>query len=300
MCANGVILQLRTFNARFFVRPKALWILALSVLLLAGCSTRFMYNQLDWLIIWRVNGIVELTDEQKQTLKESLSDQLYVVRKQEFPEIAAEIRRLASNVEAGEITPGRSEEIYQRMELVMEELILYFVPLTADFLRSMDREQLDELAESFEEMNQDMYDDYSGATSEEREKNRNKSALKTIRRFTGRISDPQEAIITDSLAKMEDASEEWINYQRDWQKRFLYLLDADVSEVEFNEQLAQLFVYPRNVHSAEYRARVDANRQIFHQGFSEFLESLTEKQNKHAVAELNNYADLMIKLSDDR
>jgi hypothetical protein len=300
MCANGVILQLRTFNARFFVRPKSLWILALSVLLLAGCSTRFIYNQLDWLIIWRVNGIVELTDEQKQTLKESLSDQLYVVSKQEFPEIAAEIRRLASNVEAGEITPGRSEEVYQRMELVMEELILYFVPLTADFLHSMDREQLDELAESFEEMNQEIYDDYSGATSEEREKNRNKSALKTIRRFTGRISDPQEAIITDSLAKMEDASEEWINYQRDWQKRFLYLLDADVSEVEFNEQLAQLFVYPRNVHSAEYRARVDANRQIFHQGFSEFLESLTEKQNKHAVAELNNYADLMIKLSDDR
>jgi hypothetical protein len=99
---------------------------------------------------------------------------------------------------------------------------------------------------------------------------------------------------------MEDASEEWINYQRDWQKRFLDLLDADVSEVEFIEQLAQLFVYPRNVHSAEYRARVDANRQIFHQGFSELLESLTEKQNKHAVAELNDYADLMIKLSDGR
>ena len=298
MCANGVILQLRTFNARFFVRPKSVWILALSVLLLAGCSTRFMYNQLDWLIIWRVNGIVELTDEQKQTLKESLSDQLYVVRKQEFPEIAAEIRRLASNVGAGEITPGRSEEVYQRMELVMEGLILYFVPLTADFLHSMDREQLDELAESFEEMNQDMYDDYSGATSEEREKNRNKSALKMIRRFTGRISDSQKAIITDSLAKMEDASEEWINYQRDWQKRFLDLLDADVSEVEFIEQLAQLFVYPRNFHSAEYRARVDANRQIFHQGFSEFLESLTEKQNKRAVAELNDYADLLTKLAD--
>ena len=298
MFINGAISQLRTFNARFFVRPKSVWILALSLLLLAGCSTRFMYNQLEWLIVWRVNGIVELTDEQKQTLKESFRDQLYVVRKQEFPKIAGEIRRFASEVEAGEITPGHSEEGYQRMELVMEGLILDFIPLTADFLQSLDGEQLDELAESFEGMNQEMYDEYSGATSEEREKNRNKSALKMIRRFKGRISDSQKVIITDSLAKMEDASEEWINYQRDWQKRFLDLLDAGVSEAEFIEQLTQLFVYPRNFHSAEYRARVDANRQIFNRGFSEFLASLTEKQNKRAVAELNDYADLLTKLAD--
>ena len=76
------------------------------------------------------------------------------------------------------------------------------------FLRSLDEDQVQELFENLEEINQEMYEEYSGRNPEEREENRNKSAIKGTQEWTGRLNDEQKKLLTDALAEMDDASTE--------------------------------------------------------------------------------------------
>ena len=272
-------------------------ILSMAVLL-AACSTRFVYKQLDWLIVWQVGDYVTLTGEQKDELREEVRNHLEDIRVNEMPRLAAEISQVAAAVADDEFSAARADDTYERILAISDEFLLGIVPLSAKFLRQLDDEQREELFENLDDLNEEMYEDYSGVDPEQRRKNRNKSTIRSIKRFTGRLKDEQKALIDNSLASMADASEQWIEYQRDWQRRFRELLKANPPRPEFEARLTDLFVYPRNFHSAEYRARVDNNRQIMNQMIEDLTESLSDKQRRRAVEKLESYAERLTRLAN--
>lgn len=270
-----------------------------ALLALAGCSSNFVYERIDWLVVWRVGKYVDLTSEQKKNLQADVQAHLEYVRVYKMPVAADLLSRTARDVEAGSITPDMIDARYREMLAELDNFMLGIVPGAMNFLRSLDEEQVAELFENLEEINQEMYEEYSGRTAEEREKNRNKSAIKSTQQWTGRLSKEQKLLLTDALARMEDSSEQWIEYQREWQRRFRTLIQTRPPEDEYREELTQLFVYPRNFHSDEYRRQVDANRQIFNEAFAELLTGLSDKQRKRMVGELDDWAEAMTKLSQN-
>jgi hypothetical protein len=180
---------------------------------------------------------------------------------------------------------------------LFEEAALGAIPVSQRFLVSLSDEQIDELIENFTEANDEMYEEYSGRTPEEREKNRNKSSLKSIEGFTGRLNSAQKAMIRERLASMADSSEQWIDYQRQWQTRFRELIIARPPEADYTERLTELFIYPRSFHSPEYRAKVEGNRRIFNVMMADLLTSLTDKQRKRVIRELTDYAETLDRLA---
>lgn len=272
--------------------------LVLLLLLFAGCSTRFIYNQLDTFIVWKINDYVPLTSEQKTELKLQINEQLEVVRQDDLPKLAALLEGLAKEVESDSVTPASLDQGYAQMINLTDEFMLGVVPVAEWLLLDLDDEQVAEMFENFEELNQEMYEDYSGETPEKRRENRNESAIRVTQRFTGRLSAEQKLLITDALASMEDASEQWIEYQREWQRRFRYLVENPPPSAQFREELTRLLVYPRSFHSPEYRATVDANRQILNSMLAELSSGLTDKQRARAVDKLRGYVELLTKLSE--
>jgi hypothetical protein len=240
-----------------------------------------------------VGGYVSLTDAQKQALKADLQERLDFVRLNEMPRMADLLERHAREVATGTVTPSTYDARYREVMALYDEFMLGIVPLSERFLRGLSDAQLEELFTNLAEINDEMYEEYSGRTAEEREKNRNRAALKAIRDFTGRLSDEQELLVTDALARMDDASEEWIAYQREWQRRFRELVESRPPPAEYRRELTQLFVYPRDLHSPEYRARVDANRGIMNAMLAELVASLSDRQRERAVDELGDWVELL-------
>jgi hypothetical protein len=284
----------RTLHSLRNVRLAAVVLMLLTV---SACSTKFFYNRIDWFVVWKVGDYVSLTDTQKANLKADLSDHLEYVRVNEMPRVAELLNKTAREVESGYITADMLDARYNEMLVLFDEFMLGIVPLSMSFLRSLDDEQIEELFETLEETNQEMYEEYSGRTPEEREKNRNKSAIKSTQEWTGRLSSEQKQILTDALARMTDSSEQWITYQRKWQQRFRTLIIERPPEDEYLEELTQLFVSPRDLHSRAYRDQVDANRAILNVALAELLTGLTDKQRKRAVKKLDGYAKDLTKLS---
>ena len=56
----------------------------LCVLVLSACTTSFYYNRLDWLIPWYVDDYIDLSSEQKQSLKVKLEPYLNWHRQEEL------------------------------------------------------------------------------------------------------------------------------------------------------------------------------------------------------------------------
>jgi hypothetical protein len=241
---------------------------------------------------------VTLKPEQKTELKTDVQEHLDYVRVHQMPPAADLLRLTARDVEAGYITPEMIDERYLEMLAMLDEFMLGLVDPSMRFLRSLDEEQIQELFENLEEINEEMYEEYSGRTAEEREDNRNKSAIKSTQKWTGRLSNEQKQLIKDALAEMQDASEQWITYQREWQRRFRVLIESRPPEDEYRRELTQLFVYPRELHTEEYRATVDANRVILNEMMADLLTNLTDRQRKRMVKKLDGYADDLEKLSE--
>jgi hypothetical protein len=274
--------------------------LLLVVLLVVGltaCSTRFLYNKIDSLIVWKLGDYVTLTDPQKEELKRQLGAQLEFVRQDELPKLAAVLEEAARGIETEAVTPQSLDDGYRQMQALLDEFMLGIVPISEWLLLSLSDEQVAELFENLEELNAEMYEDYSGPTAEERKENRDKSAIKMAQRFTGRLDGEQKLIITAALEEMADSSEEWIDYQREWQQRFRALVENPPPSQQFRDELTLLFVYPRSFHTPEYRATVDANRTIFNDMVAELLASLTDRQRSRAVEKLDGYAQTLAKLS---
>jgi hypothetical protein len=276
-------------------------LLRLIVVLLLICvtasCTRFLYNKIDTFVVWKIGSYVSLSKAQKDELKQQIGDELELVRQDEMPRVAAVLDEAARGVESGYVTPEMLDDGYQQMLVLMDEFMLGIVPVSEWLLLSLSDEQVEELFENLEELNQEMYEDYSGPTDEERRDNRNKSAIKMAQRFTGRLSDEQKLLITEALAQMADSSVEWIDYQREWQRRFRDLVEDPPPSQAFRDELTLLFVYPRSFHSPEYRATVDANRKIFNDMMAELLTSLTDKQRSRVVEKLDGYAETLVKLA---
>ena len=190
-----------------------------TVLLFTACSTNFFYERIDWFVVWQVNKYIPLKDEQKATLKADIGQRLEEMRSTELPRISGLLQQTALDVNSRYVTAEMIDGRYHEMLAEFDQFMLAIVPISMRLLRSLDEEQVAELFANLEEINKEMYEEYSGRTAEEREKNRNKSAIKSTQQWTGRLNGEQKLLIKDALAEMDDASEQWIEYQRQWQEK---------------------------------------------------------------------------------
>jgi hypothetical protein len=172
------------------------------------------------------------------------------------------------------------------------------VPDSEWLLLSLSDKQVQELAKSLDELNDEMYEEYSGRSEEERRERRNKSSISAIERFTGRLTYTQKELFTSALQRMTDSSEQWIAYQREWQRRFTDLVANPLPGAEFRLQLTELLVYPRSLHSPEYTAAVEANRAIFNVMMADLLNGLSDQQRARMTESVEGYAEMLTRLSE--
>jgi hypothetical protein len=262
----------------------------LSCLVISGCSTtRFLYDQLDWLIIWRLNGFFSLDEEQEQELRRIVKDTLEWVRVEQLPQYAVFLRAASQEFREPvtvEILARRAEE----MTRLFDAFLVHIVPDTAAFLASLNRDQIDELLENLEDNNQELWDEYAGRSPERRQQRRERAAIKNSQRFTGRLNADQRLMIRTYTSSMHDVALEWIDGRRVWQQEFRALLQQRPPPAEYEAHLTTLFLDPNRGDAPDYREKVDQNRLIILQMSAELVNGLTNKQRDRLIRRLNNYA----------
>ena len=266
------------------------WLVFVLCILLAGCSaTRLIYNQLDWGIVWYLNGFFSLDDEQEAELRAAVERNMEWHRTTQLPKYARFCRELDREF-AGEVTPEMLERRYDQMMGFWDEFTVHAVPDVAAFFALLDQDQIDEFLENLEDDNSELWDEYAGETPEVRLKRRERAAIKNTRRVIGRLDDTQEALIRAYMANMIDVAAEWMEGRRVWQAEFIALIRLRPPEPEFSERLTRLMIDPNQFDAPAYRRKVEQNRGTVLEMITALIGKMNEEQHARLSKRLRRYA----------
>ncbi|MGI9309769.1 MAG: DUF6279 family lipoprotein [Gammaproteobacteria bacterium] len=260
-------------------------------LFVGGCSsTKLLYNQIDWLTVWYLDDYFDLDSDQEDELRDMVRANLDWHRQTQLPRYAEFLREVELQAQSP-VTPEMAEQNYWRVIDFWDDFMLHIVPDSYRFLTLLSDEQISELFENLEESNQEMYEEYSGQTAEQREANRNRVTIKMVQRFTGKLNKEQKLFIAESLDGMQDASEDWVKNRREWQVQYRHLLESRPPKDEYIAELERLFATPRSADTAEYQERIDHNLEVSFDMTSTLLNDLTDKQRKRMRKRFMNLAE---------
>ena len=271
-------------------RARLPWLILLCIVV-TGCSaTRLMYNQLDWVIVWYLNGFFSLNEEQEEQLRESVVRNVEWHRSTQLPQYAAFCRELDQEM-GGTLTPEILERRYEKMIVLWDEFILHALPDFSAFFLALEQAQIEEFIENLEENNEELWEEFAGESAEDRTERRQKQAIKGIKRAVGRLNGEQKELVRTYTANMYDNSVEWMEGRQAWQADFRSLILNRPPEPAFSEGMKKLMLDPNQKDDPDYRRKVDENRQTVFAMFTALSEQFTDKQRKRLSARLNNYAE---------
>jgi len=266
------------------------WLVLFLCLLLAGCSaTRLVYNQLDWAIVWYLNGFFDLNDTQEAQLRDAVTRNLEWHRSTQLPKYAQFLRELDREF-AGNVTVEMLSRRYDETIIFWDEFILRAIPDVSAFFLSLDQAQVDDFLENLEDHNSELWDEYAGETAETRIRRRERAAIKSAKRVIGRLDAEQEDLIRAHMSEMHDLAAEWMEGRRVWQAEFHDMISSRPPEPEFSERLTRLMIDPNRRDTSEYRRKVEENRQTVLEMCAAIIEQMNDKQHARLSKRLNSFA----------
>ncbi|MGI9330792.1 MAG: DUF6279 family lipoprotein [Gammaproteobacteria bacterium] len=272
-------------------RISRLFGLLLLAIMLGGCiSTRFVFNQLDWVITWRLNSYFSLEEEQEKLLRKTVGSSLEWLRTEQLPVYADLLRSIAADAQARQLSTERLGAVFQQVIELYDAFLRQIMPDVVTFLSSLSDEQVEYLIEKLAEENEELDEEYSGRTVKERLARREKAAIKNFQRFTGRLKADQRLIISNSIAGMYDNSEEWLAGRRAWQQDFRRLLLERPPSPVFQARLLSISLDPNYMDSADYRKQVEANQLTVLTLMVDVIASLDDKQMARFTRRINDFA----------
>ncbi|MDJ0929449.1 MAG: DUF6279 family lipoprotein [Gammaproteobacteria bacterium] len=286
-----LVKQLRATSARVWPRIARALLLVALLLVVTGCTTRFLYNQLDWFITWRINSYFSLDKEQEERLRESVERNLEWVRVEKLPQFAELLRAADRDIATREVTSQQFDVHFQDMVGLWDDFLRHVVPDAAAFLSDLSPEQVEILIANLDDENEEFREEYSGDTLEKRLKRREKAIIKNTQRFTGRLNDEQKVLIRDYVSRLHDNSEEWLKGRRAWQLEFRELLLESPPQEQYAERLLAMSLDPNWMDSPDYRERVEENRWLMMELYAELFNGLEDKQAARLSRRLNRFAD---------
>lgn len=266
------------------------WSVLLLCGLLAACSTtRFAYNQLDWIIVWYLNGYFSLDEAQEEQLRDAVVRNVEWHRRTQLPKYAEYLRQLERDA-AGPVSPETLEQRFEQAIEFWDAALDHMLPDVSAFFLTFSDEQVDEFVANLEDNNQELWDEYAGETPERRMERREKAAFKGFKRMVGRLNDDQKQLVRSYLANMHDVSEYWIESRRQWQRDFRDLIKERPAEPVFTERLTSLMLDPNRTDDPAYRVDVDENRRIFIEMTAALSTILTDKQRERFAKLVSGFA----------
>ncbi len=299
MASAAIAKNSRPLRAGSGKRRPLLWVLV-ATLVLGGClSTRFIFNQVDWLMVWYLSDVFSLEKEQKKELSQVVNRNLDWVRTEQLPQYAGMLRAVDASIADGSLTVEQLDGEFAQMISMWDVFLRQVIPDMATFLGGLSDEQVADFVSNSEVKNAELWEKYAGETLEKRAERRLKSAIKNLQRFTGKLNDQQVALVASHLDRMYDNSAEWMEGRRQWQVNFQALVLERPPRDQFIARFEAMILDPNAVDSEDYRRKVDANKTILLEMFVDLTTQLDAKQRQRLSQRLNDFADDFDALAND-
>ncbi|WDE06768.1 hypothetical protein SG34_007655 [Thalassomonas viridans] len=270
--------------------------LLLIPLVLGGCSTQFIYNNLDWLIHWYLDDYIELNKSQKKQFDTKMQLWLNWHKKSELARYQVQLEQIKNEINEPVTTPG---QWLHHTQQARQHWFRFRDTLSPDLLElamELDNKQIHEffasLEQEIQEKLQEWQQERNGLDQQGLLKRRTEEIIEKIKPWTGKLTGEQKQIVAWYSPQYQSSFRLFLQYRRTWQARAKALL-LDRQSPDFKKHFLQLLTEPERLRSPELKQLLAANHEIRAQLMSNLHATLTPRQQKRLNRKLDNLiADL--------
>lgn len=246
-------------------------LLAAAALLAAACTltqlaysnVAFAYNNASSMFTWMVGDYVDLSDDQKEFVRERFDRAFAWHRAQELPQY----RRFFESVLAeaqDDITVDEAAGAYRDLRTYYHRAVERLLPDIADFLLGLDSLQAAQMEKRFEKENRKIVAEAADGSVEDRRSARLDRFVSHLEQFVGPLTDAQRDMAAAYIASQPELLDERIADRRYRQAGVLAIVKSRPPREQAIAELRRLFIEPESWRNAAYRQKLEArDRQLF-------------------------------------
>lgn len=278
---------------RPFLRNAAAAVLA--VLFLSSCTSGFVYNRLDWLIPWYVDGYVDLTRAQRDVLRAQLAPSLAWHREEELARYAALLERVETELE-GTVTPATVRSWAEELLAAAQRVERSMMGVALEFGGEVNETQVREFVDSLWERQREFEEEFLERSDTEYAEDDYENLYDFLERFVGRLEPEQRAVLREAAGELQRFDRAWLEERRAWLETLQPLLLGRAP----GWQAAVMAAYETRLEqrTPAYHATFEHNFEQITSAYARVLSSLTERQRSRAVKELQDLQRTLRKLMD--
>ena len=282
----------------FSQRSKMIFIVAL-VVMVASCSVKTMYKQLDYLIPSYVEGMVSL-----DSLLEEKVDRRTLVfinwhRNTQLHQYAKWLRVLQLDAN-DQLTEQKVLQHISSIDHFWQLLSLKISEEMAKLLPLLNVEQRKELFSNIADKNNDFREENVEVDKDKRIVQYTDSMLENYETWLGDLTDEQESVVKQAAAKLQSSAEFRLERRLKWQRSIQRILVTNDSATQKAASLGKYFTDYNRQYYVVMNNIQKTNRQILARLTVQIVHNMTEEQNAHFVSRTNDYIRMFNELAEGR
>lgn len=243
-------------------RPRSAAILLLTTLVVVGCSlVDVAYHQLDWLMLRKVESVVDMHGEQRARLRQDIDGLLSWHCRTQVPLYIAFMTELERDFRQDAVTADRVAEHAETLEGYWYSVLGKSTYGLGRLLGGLEPYQVEQLELALRMRNDETARAIQASAGKDASRDYARLAERQIRRWTGPLTQRQQQVIRAWSRGFEPLGELGLGYRRQLHQRLHRLIlthrgDSAAMQVALRDFVERIEHAP----PAAYAARVDANK----------------------------------------
>lgn len=261
-------------------------------MLLTSCTVSFTYNHLDWIIPWYVDDYVDLTRDQKKSLRQQLEPILAWHREEELVRYV----EILDGIEASLAQPLTAEEVNRWIQLIVdaaERTELRMLQLGLGFSDELTDAQMQEFIDALWERQRDFEEEFLERTDEEYVEDNGEEMAQFMKKLIGRLSPEQKARFQVAAGELCRFDQPWLTDSENWLNELEPLLQRSG---DWKTAVEDAFKKRKSERTPEFRACLDLNYAVISQAAADVLNGASERQRDHLYREIEKLRSRLLKL----
>jgi hypothetical protein len=275
-----------------------------ALLALVACSsTRMMYSNVTMaysnatpMLSWFVGDYVEMTDGQKDWVRERIAATMSWHRARELPEYRRLLESVAASAEGG-FTVDEVRVTYRELNRNYMRLLEKVIPDIADFLLQLDSSQVERLERKFASDNAKFAKENVAPPPAERRERGARKLVEHLEQWLGPLDGAQRELVATRLAAMPENPDDRLATRRYRQSETMALLRAKADRERLIAGLRRLLIDADSWRGAESIRRQHARETQLFETLAALSATLTPAQREHLQQRLRGYVRTLTELS---
>ncbi|GLR05751.1 DUF6279 family lipoprotein [Vibrio hyugaensis] len=262
-----------------------------SILLLAGCAKKFLYSNIDWVVIEYLDDYVSLDGEQESLLEERILLLADWHKEEELPIYIDHLKELEA-LQKEDVTPEALQKNRDQMHEHYQRLVSKAAPDLFSLSMQLDTKQESEFVDSVKERYKERDEKYAGKTEQELREIILENTEEWMEEWLGKLSNQQKVRAKQLSKEVIINSPLWRDYRSSIIQELEYLFENKTNTVVYQQVFMQLLFDPESYYSDQLRENIDRNIELTDQFTLDISQSMSDKQWRHFHGKIREWREL--------